>query len=592
MKKFSKQLISFLLFAALFCALIPRFSHAANSAHVSISVSPKELAESGTVKVTITINNTNSSGGSTPTIAPTQHPENTPAPTAAPTAAPTQPSEPTEAPTDEPEDGGDSVDFAPVSGNVVGSSFNMEPPSTRSGGSYTNIVISNSYGVSFSTQGVSISPGSKKSFSANMQVSSGMLGVELPFTVSWTDNGKTVTETVTCKVSRLSASPYLSVVRTANPVNASEGTEVTITYTFTNSGSVKLSNISLVDRYVRGSSSPMLAPFSLEPGATKEFIYTLTMGNKTIVSSPVITFNAQGSSASLVKNVTPLTIGLIQSQLTKEIVKGNPTPQGVKFTIYLTNNGNQKLNSLVVKDELGHTISGSEFSLAVGESKVIEYFVPNPSEVRYVVFNISGIDYSNTEFKDNTTSYVVRPYIDTSLLGLSFTAVTTTSVSANNVIGIEFSLENTGALDIFDLSISEKELGYEICTFEKLGVGQSEKKEVEVNLGDLRDLIFILTSEDSSGNTYTHEAYVTADQINVGSLIPPHDPSENADNIGVVEDDSGLGKKLDGLITSTGEKLMSSFRILGIIAAIAAVVMLALGISEIVIRRNKRSMKQ
>ena len=139
---------------------------------------------------------------------------------------------------------------------------------------------------------------------------------------------------------------------------------------------------------------------------------------------------------------------------------------------------------------------------------------------------------------------------------------------------------------------------YKDKTFEKNKVAWDKEdleklqKEVEVNLGDLRDLIFILTSEDSSGNTYTHEAYVTADQINVGSLIPPHDPSENADNIGVVEDDSGLGKKLDGLITSTGEKLMSSFRILGIIAAVAAVVMLALGISEIVIRRNKRSMKQ
>ena len=584
MSKFSKKFIPLLMIAAFIFAFVPNASRAANSAHVSISVSPRELAESGTVTVTITITNSNStSQPTTPPSQPTTPPSEPTTPPSEPTTPPSEPTTPPEA-TDEPGEGGDSLTGAPVTASV-----HSAPAEVRSGGSYTNIVISNSYGVSFSTQGVSISPGSKKTFTAKMQVSSGMLGVDLPFTVSWTDNGNTVTETVTCKVSRLSASPYLSVVRTAAPVNASEGTEVTVTYTFTNSGSVKLSNISLVDRYVRGSSSAMLTPFSLEPGASKEFVYSFTMGNKTIVSAPVVTFNAQGSSAALVKNVSPLTIGLIQSQLTKEIVKGNPTPEGVQFRIYLTNNGNQKLNELVVTDELGHHVSSDPFSLAVGESKVLEYFVSNPSEVRYVVFSIKGVDYNNTTFKDNTTSYVVRPYIDTSLFGLSFTAVTSSSVSAENVIGIDFSLENTGALDIYNLSVTEKELGYEICTWDKLDVGASEKKNVEVNLGDVRDLVFILTSEDSSGNTYTHEAYVTADQIDVSAMIPHNDPSDNSGNLDVVDDGSGLGKQLDGLITSTGEKLMQWFRVLGIIAAVAAAAMLALGIAEIVIRRNRRS---
>ena len=588
MKRVYRKTISLLLFAALFISLVPITSHAANSAHVTISVSPRELAESGSVTVTITLTNSNSSGGGSATTAPTKPPENT----TAPTSAPTTPPEPTPAPTDEPSEGGESVPGSdPVNASVHMPGI-VAAPASRAPGDYTNIHISNSYGVSFNTQGVVVSPGSKKTFTATMQVSSGMIGVDLPFTVSWTDNGQTVTEQVSCRVSRLNSSPYLSVVRTANPVNASEGTEVTITYTFTNSGSVRLSNITLVDRYVRGSSSAMLTPFSLDPGASKEFIYTLTMGNRTIVSQPVVTFNAQGSSASLVKNVSPLTIGLIQSQLTKEIVKGNPTPEGVQFTLYLTNNGNQKLNSLVVTDDLGHHVSSDPFSLAVGESKVLEYFVPNPSEVRYVVFSINGSDYNGTDFKDNTTSYVVRPYIDKSLFGLSFTSVTTSSVSDTNVIGIEFALENTGSLDIYNLSVTEKELGYEICTWDKLAVGESDRKNVEINLGDVRDLVFILKSEDSSGNTYTHEAYVTADKIDVSNMIPAHDPSENQGGIDVQDDESGLGRKLDGLITSTGEKLMSWFRILGIIAALAAVTMLALGISEIVIRRNKRSRQE
>lgn len=579
MKRSLKKAAAVLIMAAMICTIMPAYSHAVTSTeHVSISVSPRELAQEGNVTVIITVTNTNSSSTPVETNPPTV--TNPPEVTTPPVE--THPPEVTTPPTEAPS----PVPTIPPEG--VGSiGFSVTPMMSVKSGEYTNIRISNSYGVSFQTQGVSISPGSKKSFSATMHVSTGMIGVELPFTVYWTDNGQQKNETVTCKISRLNASPYLSVIRTANPVNASAGTDVTITYTFTNSGSVRLTNITLVDRYVKGSSSPLLSPFSLDPGATKEYVHTFTMGNNTIVSQPVITFYAQGSSTQLTKNVSPLTIGLIQSQLTKEIDKADATPEGVKFTLYLTNNGNQKLSSLVVTDELGNKINDEPFSLAVGEYKKLEYFVPNPDTVRYVVFNITGVDSNNTEFKDNTSSYVVRPYIDMSLLGLSFTAVTTTSLSEANVLGIEFNLENTGSMDFHNISITEKALDYELYTLETLGVGAKEKANVELNIGEVRELVFVLTAEDPSGNTHTHEAYVTADQIDYDALVPHDDPS-SGESIEVVNDESGLGKMLDGLITTTGEKLMSWFRVLGIIAIVTALTMLGLGIAEIVIRRNRR----
>lgn len=602
MNRILKKIMSIILCAVMICAVMPNYVHAATStAHVSISVTPRELASEGKVTVSITLTNTNNSGGST---TPTAKPVETDKPTittvpGTPTPAPTQGPQPTEVPsTPEPSETDDAgtgslpggeEDEASVSGII--STKTVSSIGTKAVGDYTDITISNSYGVSFNTQGVVIAAGSKKTFTGSMSVSSGMIGVELPFTVSWNDNGQKKSETVTCKISRLNTSPYLTVVRTANPVNASVGTEVTLTYTFTNSGSISLSNITLVDRYVKGSSSPLLSPFSLTPGATKVFTYSFTMGNSTIVSSPVVKFYAQGNSTELVKNVASLTIGLIQSQLTKEIIAGTPTPDGVKFTIYLTNNGNQKLSSLVVTDERGSSVSNGSFSLAVGETKVLQYFVSNPSTVRYVVFNIDGKDYNGTDFKDNTSSYVVRPYIDSSLLGLTFTAVTTTSLSEDNVISFELSFENTGSLDYHNLSVTEKELGYEIYKLESLNVGKTEKASVTVNIGDLSNLVFILTAEDPSGNTHTHEAYVTAERMNIGEMIPSNDPTNSGGSVDVIEDDSELGKKLDGLITDTGTRLMSWFRVLGVIAIIAAVAMIVLGVSEIVIRRNKRSHK-
>ncbi len=575
MKKSPKKLLTVLLLAALVFSIAPKYSHVdASSSHVSISVSPKELANEGNVTVTITLTNTNS--GSSPA-------------TPTPTTIPTEPTE-TPTPTPSPDPTDPIVTPQPSEGEgAIGSA----PYGARSGGGeYSNITISNAYGVSFPTAGVIITAGSSKSFNGTLHVTPTMIGVNLSFTVSWVEYGVTKSETATCKVNRMSASPYLSVIRTANPINATVGTDVTVTYTFTNTGTVKLVNISLVDKYVNGgSTATMLTPFSLDPGATKEFIYSFKMGNATVVSAPVVTFYALGNSTPLVKNVSALTIGLIQTQLTKEIVRGNQTPDGVKFTLYLTNNGNQKLNSLIVKDELGNLVSSAEFSLAVGETKVLEYFVANPSKVRYVVFNISGLDYNHSPFKDNTASYVVRPYIDASLLNLSFTAVTTTSLSEENVIGIEFFVENTGSLEFYHLSITEKDLGYELYSWDKLEVGKSDKAESNVNIGGPRDLVFILTAEDSSGNTYTHEAYVTAEHIDYDAMIPHDDPSSGDSPIAVVENPEDIGKKFDGLWTNAGQKLQKWFHVLGYIAAAAAILMIGLGISEIIIRRNKRSKK-
>lgn len=570
MNRYFIKALALLITAIMLCAALPEIAGASSSSHVSISVSPKELAQAGTVTVSITLKNTNSASTNptqTPaaTETPTPPPENTETPTETPGATP----EPTDVPNPTP----------------------TPAPGQRSAysGDYTNISISNSYGVSFNTSGATVPAGSQKSFTASMSVSEGMIGIDIPFTVTWNDGGTTRSETVSCRINRRNVSPYLSVSRTASPVNAAEGTEVTFKYTFTNTGAVTLVNIALVDRYVYGSTSPMYKISSLEPGASKEFEYILTMGKNTIVSSPVVTFYAQGGSTQLSNTVSMLTIGLIQSQLTKEIVKGNPTPEGVQFTLYLTNNGNQKLSSLSVTDEKGNKVSDSTFSLAVGETKVLEYFVPNPDSVRYVVFNITGEDYNGTAFKDNTESFVVRPYIDTSLLGLSFTAVTTTSLNEENMIGILFSITNTGSLEFYNLTVTEKSLGYEVHKWSNLGIGATDKVEVDVNIGAVRDLVFILTAEDSSGNKYEHEAYVTAENIDVSNLVPTQDPNQNDDPIGYVESEEGIGRKLDGLITNTGEKLMKWFRVLGIIAAVAAVTMLSLGIAEIAIRRSKRS---
>ena len=557
MPKHVKKIMPYIIAAIMIVSVFPFAAHADPSTeHVRISVTPSEMSQEGTATVSITLTNTNT--GAKSGIVPDSQETDDPEPTEAPT-----PTEPATTPT---------------------------PPPAQEG-AYTNINISNSYGVSFDTSGVTLAPGASRTFSGSMRVTTAMIGTTLSFTVSWSDGGTQRQETVTTMIVR-SNKPYLMASRTASPAKAAPGTVVTVTYTFVNAGTAKLVNITVIDRKISGSSNPMFTPFGLEIGETKSFTYTFTMGSSTVESNPQVTYYAAGSSTQLSASISSMTIGLINSQLSKDVVRGTPTPEGVPFTLYLTNNGNQTLKSLVVKDELGNTIYGGGFSLAVGESKTIQAFIPNPSSVRYVVFKITGQDSEGTPFSDNTASYAVRPYIDTSLLGLRFMAHVVSPLNEENRITIEFTLENTGSLSYYDLTLKEDQLDYTLESWEELASGHSEMKRIELTLDGERELMFELTAEDSSGNPYVFEAYVTAAYVDGSQLVPyaTPDPSGGAKpGVDIVPDDSELGAKLDGLITSTGEKLMKWFKVLGIIAAAAAFAMLVLAISEIVIRRNNRA---
>ena len=557
MFKHFKKALPIIISAVMLLGVIPIFASAdPSTAHVSISVSPNELVQEGDVSVSITLRNTNtgasSVGGGEQNPATGDDPDNTQPPEV------THPPEPTTPPHD---------------------------------GSYSGISISNAYGVSFETSGVTVPAGGSRTFTSSMHVTTAMIGTTLSFTVTWSDGGSSMSETVTAMITRANTA-YLRVTRTATPAKASPGTTVRLTYTFVNTGSLKLVNITLVDRKVTGSSSPMLTPFSLDPGQTTNFNYDMVMGSSTVESAPQVTYYAYGSSSALTATVASLTIGLLNSQLTKEVVRGTATPEGVPFTIYLTNNGNQKLNSLVVKDELGNAVYGSGFSLAVGESKTLQAFIPNPNGVRYVVFKITGTDANGTAFSDNTESFVVRPYIDKSQLKLKFTAHTIEPLDSSNKMTVEFDLENTGSLPYRNLVLTEEQLGYSLHTWDSFESGASDTLKLDIALDGERELIFKLTAEDTSGNPYTFEAYVTASYLDAESLVPvqePKVPSNSNEGVNVVADEAALGEKLDGLITSTGEKLVKWFRVLGIIAIAAAAAMIVLGISEIVIRRNNRS---
>ena len=514
----------------------------AGKGNVEISSDPASLSQPGEVTVSVKITNTNSPAaeGANSVI----------------DAKPTDEPEPTAEPEPEP-------------------------------GAYTNINIVNVYGAVFTTS--NIPAGKSKTFTATMNVKDEMIGLPLVFIVSWFDQAslQNFTRELTLTITR-GDTVYLKVNRTVGKKSAAPGETITFTYTLTNTGTMTLNEIKLVDKEIAGAHS-MLKPFTLVSGESKVYEYNYIMGDVTVTSKPVVTFVPEGSDTPLSVTAARLTIGLENPRLTKEIVQGVPTPEGIPFTMYFTNIGNKRLSSLTVTDELGNKIT-APFNLAFGETKYIEYTVPDPQTVRNVVFKISGNDENGGVFADHTQAFTVRPYIDPSSLGLDFKAEISKQLGNDNMIGLTFTLTNTGIVDFSQLTLTEETLNYELYRLDKLSPQDgSVTFDINLNVGGERELVFILNALDTSENPHTYTVKLNASYYDPDAVFPNDPPQPN--DPGFAEDQS-FSAKLDGLLTGVGEKMVSWLNVLLIVAIVIAVIVIALLIAEILMRKKIKEQRR
>lgn len=536
-------------FIAIFIAIICIFSlikinmqsaDAENATHpqaeITITSNPAHMTAEGDVTVTVNVTNTNPVNDTASTIDSTDPLEtDTPAPT--PTPMPTI-------------------------------------------GTYLNVNISNSYGAKFVQQNVE--PGVTATFTATMHVTATMIGTPLTFTVEWQEfNGTyypSYSQQVQLTIGRANT-VYLSLTRIMSKTSAANGEKVTISYVLVNTGTVTLTDIRLYDEKIAGTS-PLASNISLKSGESYQCDYTYTMGSESVVSKPVAYFRYSGSNTEYSVTASKQTLGLMNAQLSKEVIVGSSTAEGVDITLYLTNNGNCTLSNLVVTDDLGKVIA-SKFSLDIGETKIIEYYAENPEYVRYVVFTISGKN-DTTSFVDKTASVAVRPYINPDELGIDFSVEILDYKNENSTIVLQFSLMNTGSIDYHNVSIMEKNLNLQVCTPYEILRPSSQPKLIpfEITLEEETDLIFELTATDTSGNSYSYQINLRAGGET--SVLPSGQTPQPA-NPTVVED-LELGHKLDNLLTNIGKELTSIYKVLGIVAIVIGIALIALAIIEVVMR--------
>lgn len=544
--------------SCIFAETVPPSTQQPSTEHnISISSSPARLSKAGDVTVSVTVTNTNTASNSIGDNG--DYDQNI---------------------------GMDSYGTRPSDSPTP--SATPLPPETDipsiSDGTYYGVQIQNNYGVSFTSR--DIVAGTSATFTSTMHVTDAMIGTPLTFYVIWheriNNSWQNQSYQVQLTIGRANTA-YLSLSRTMSKSSAAQGEQVQIIYTLVNTGSYTLNNIRLVDEKIAGSN-PIVTPFSLAPGKSFSYTYSYTMGSESVVSKPVAAFTPSGSSAVLSVSAPKQTLGLMNAQLSKEVVVGTQDASGVTLTLYLTNNGNCLLSDLTVTDDLGKTLA-SNFSLAIGEVKIIEYFVSNPETVRYVVFSITGKNQA-IPFYDNTQSCAIRPYIDPSELGIDFSVEINSPLNNENVISLTFNIRNTGKTDYTDVSIEEKEIGILIDKFDVLRPSETPISiPRDVSIDGPRKLVFTLTAHDTSGNEYTYDLALNAnydgDILPAGETPKPADPS-------VIEDPE-LGHKLDALLTTTGKRLSTLYTVLGVLVAIVLVVVIALAAAEVSLRRKLKA---
>ena len=429
--------------------------------------------------------------------------------------------------------------------------------------SMENISISNNGTAFFNTSGAVIGPGETTTFSQSVSIPAAVLGQPIAFDVVWTENGEQKSSTVSVTIlnsgAGTAAEAALSVSVKASSSQASRGESITLTYTITNSGVTAVSGISLTDKEIGGRQA-MISDITVEPGTPYVYVYEYTMGSSTVVSAPVITYKGSDGSTMTVTG-SEKTLGMVNSKISVKVTQGTATEEGQQFTIALTNNGNQRITKIKVTDELGNAVNSESISLAIGESSTLTYTVPT-TETRNVVFNISGVDATNTNYTDHTETFVVRKYIDPSLIGISFSAEVASQLDSNGSISLNFTIENTGSMDMQNLRLSESEYG-ELYILESVPRGTQTINQ-KMSVGSPRDLLFKLEIEDPSGNVYTYSAYIKADYVGVEAAATA-EPS--------TDDEEDVLNEVGGSISSALRTVLIVLIILTVIAGIALIIL-------------------
>lgn len=414
-----------------------------------------------------------------------------------------------------------------------------------------------------SLSGHRLGPSEEIRFSTqNVNVPADKLGTYVVYTFYWMEGGEQKSRETTLMLGSATAPPAavdMTGSRTASKSTGRQGDKITLTYTLKNPGAVQMTDVTIRDTLA--GDSAVKSGFSIEAGGTASATYEYTLGTQDVVSEPTITYKLNGESKTL--RLDKLTLAVVNLKLTNTVTMGDPTQEGVLFTVVIKNDGNQTVKSISVKDDQGNAVNADSFTLQPGQEQLLSYTV-SASTTRVVSFTITGKDEAGQPYEDKTNSFEVRPYVDPSSVSFQLFTHILENLDENGNMKIRFTIQNSSSVELNGAVVTEKLLGEVIPSMGILPPGETVK-EVNLKVGEPRELEFTVTAKDTSGAEHTYSSTLTAAVVAIATPAPTTAPQE--------EEPAPQSGGMSGT-------LITVLIVLAILMAVAGIALLILSIYE------------
>ena len=329
----------------------------------------------------------------------------------------------------------------------------------------------------------------------NVEIRTEELGDDIEILAEYNYNGKTRTETTEFTIKEADAAPACELTVAAEKAEYTAGETAKLTFSIKNTGNIALLNCQVKDPNVDGGKNLAGAPFAVEAGKTVDIEYEMPVEKAAAISAA---FTAEAGEEAFEKSFDPYQLSLVPAALEISAVTDKTEVNygdEVSIHIELKNVGGDAMNSLVLKDQKGNTITLASQSILPGESLQAEYrFAAEMSEE--FVFTATAGEYTlNSEPLALTVNG--GPVDPAAPLSLNVYADKTTIEKAGE-LNITISIENATADVYQDVVISERILG-EIEKLDELPAGTRAKITRAIDITGSSELEFFMTAISPDG---------------------------------------------------------------------------------------------
>ena len=397
------------------------------------------------------------------------------------------------------------------------------------------------------------------------------------------------TRTVPVTIQTEEAAPQLTATYSISPASAKEGQKVTLSYTLSNTGNIELRNIVVKNE---GVSKESLSQPSLSVGEKVTLTDSFTMGKKEKVSKPSITYQAEGSKKSLtISDMARKTITLAEDGLEVSIKAdktGNVYPgETVMVTLEMKNSGNTAYTGLsAILSDGTEAAFGVDLKPGESHSAKVEW---STQEDAVLSASVTGTDANGDPVGVMSNEIPIGTQDASRALVLDVKAQAAVDVIHHEPETVRFGIvvRNVGQTDATTLTI--KQAGTTVATIPSLPSGESRTVVVDLLTSIAGKFQFVVSGKDADGNERAYESNI----MEVAYIAPTPTPTAAPTPTPVPPTPSPAPTATPA--PTLGEIISEHVNpvvLYGIAGALAAILMLVLGVSTVSSLKKKKRMAQ